>query len=112
MEFNELKAKMEEMGFKFQWCDEDIEGVEENEDTGKERETTIHAKGWYMNYPAEQGFYFPRIFIPFDDPHKIGCLNVVLETYEKRHEGDEEEAKRMKHFEESFNARFNKTKGG
>jgi len=104
MEFNELKTKMEEMGFKFEWRDEDVEGTEEDEDTGKEHKVTVHAKGWTVNYPPAPGYWYP-IFVPVDAPNPKAYLNVMLEKYEKRHDGDEAEARMMKHFKESFNAR-------
>jgi len=106
MSFEETKAMMEQMGFKFEWCDKDIEGIEEDEDTGKERKVTIHAKGWYVKHPSsyyEEGFHYPTIFVPIDEPHPEAYLNVILERYGKRYDEREEEARVMKHLEEHFN---------
>ncbi len=103
MEFDELKTKMEAMGFTFAWCDEDIEGTEENEDKGKEREVKIHATGWWMKPPPD--YNYPRVFVPFDDPRKKSYLTVMLERYELIHDRDEEEARMMRDFEERFNAK-------
>jgi len=100
MKFDELKIKLENTGFKFEWCDEDVEGTEVDEDTGKEREVSLCARGWWVKHPPD--YNYPRIFVPADDTHPEAYLNVMLERYEKRHDRDEEEAKMMKHFEETF----------
>lgn len=100
MGFDELKTKMEEMGFEFEWCDEDVEGTEEDEYTGKEREVTVHAKGWWMKPPVD--YNYPRIFVPMNSPHPEAYLNVMLERYEKRYDGEKQEIEMMRHFEEKY----------
>jgi len=81
MEFGELKAEMEGIGFKFEWKERD-------ENTGKVK---FHAMGWWMHYPPAPGYHFPRIFVPMNAPRKEAYLNVALANWEKRHDGDEEE---------------------
>ena len=101
MEFDELKTKMENMGFKFEWVDKDMEGTEEDEDTGKEKNVTYHAKGWRVQYPPAPGYYFYPVFADIERAHPERYLEVMLDKWERRHDGDEENARMVKHLEES-----------
>ena len=111
MRFDELKAKMQEMGFKFEWREWVPDGYIEDED-GDDTNSPITKKdtAWKVTFPLD----YPRPFTMLsvstqDEASMTRSLQFDLDEYNRREEiraenkrVSEENARAMQAFKEKF----------
>jgi len=111
MSFDELKAKMEKMGFKFEWREWVPDGYIEDEDGyDTNRRITKKETAWKVTFPPDYPRPFTMVQVSTEDETSmVRSLQFNLDEYNKREEiwaedkrTSEATVKAMEAFKEKF----------
>ncbi len=107
--FEEVIKEAESLGFILEDREWDADDTVEDEDTGKEREVSVHCRAYKVSFPPD--YSHPPLYIDKDDPEEAtpgiaGCqirsLRQIIEVYHNRFEEHKKTKERNKGVEEAI----------